>query len=119
MSSKRIKKMPGLVRFLIFDRMTGITLAPFGIYIRESHIQDTRIVNHELIHWEQQAEMFFIFFYIWYVAEWLVRVALKGRRGAYRSISFEKEAHGNDGDKDYLHERRRYAWINYLWGAKG
>lgn len=69
-------------------------------------------IRHESIHLKQQGEMLVIFFIIWYLAEWFVRLFKNGN--AYRNISFEREAYDNEADETYLQHRKHYAWIHYL-----
>ena len=57
-------------------------------------------------------EMIYLFFYVWYVVEWIVR--LFGSGNAYRNISFEQEAYDNEGDLQYLSTRKPYCWTKYL-----
>ena len=47
-------------------------------------------------HTAQMKEMLYIFFYLWYVVEWIIRLFMKGN--AYRNISFEREAYSNEDD---------------------
>ena len=69
-------------------------------------------MNHERIHSAQQREMLFVFFYIAYFMEWLIRLPMRGN--AYRNISFEREAYANQRNIDYLTHRRHYAWRHYM-----
>ncbi len=74
-----------------------------------------RIVHHERIHTRQMLEMLILFFYIWYVSEWLVRLIRYGdAMKAYRNISFEREAHANDADFSFLQHREPYHFLHYL-----
>ncbi len=57
-------------------------------------------------------EMLYVFFYLWYLIEWLIR--LFGKGNAYRNISFEKEAYLHDHNRNYLNERKPYDWLKYL-----
>lgn len=57
-------------------------------------------------------EMLYVFFYLWYVIEWLIR--LFGKGNAYRNISFEQEAYSNDDNMKYLDIRKHYAWFKYI-----
>ena len=76
---------------------------------------DTVIAHHEYIHTLQQREMLFIFFYLWYLFEWLFRFAVcRNWMQAYRNISFEREAYANDNIHDYHHLRQHFAWVHYL-----
>ena len=45
-------------------------------------------------------EMLYVGFYLWYVAEWVVRLCKKGN--AYYNIGFEREAYRHMYEKDYL-----------------
>lgn len=88
------------------------------LFVREDAAMDGKDFNHEEIHTVQMKEMLYVFFYLWYVTEWLVRLAMRrNARKAYRSISFEREAYANEKDMGYLGRRRRYSWTGYLKGG--
>lgn len=72
-----------------------------------------KTINHESIHTEQMKELGYVFFYILYFIEWLVRL-ITNTSSAYRSISFEREAYGNQDNMNYLNNRKRYSWIKYI-----
>ena len=110
MFEPRIKKMNWVLITLLGGNIVGITLAPFGIYIRESKINNITIINHEKIHWQQQLEMLFIFFYIWYVLEFIIRLFINGSN-AYRLLFFEQEAYDNERNLKYLKSRKFFAWL--------
>ena len=57
-------------------------------------------------------EMLYVFFYVWYVVEWIVRLFKDSN--AYRNISFEREAYANENNIDYLKNRKMYNWINFI-----
>lgn len=72
--------------------------------------------NHEQIHTEQMKEMLYVFFYLWYIMEWLVRlIILRDSHQAYRAISFEREAYNNQTNLTYLGGRKRYRWLTYIF----
>jgi len=110
----KIKKMNLFVRILTFGWAAGITLCPFGIYIKEGYENQRGIIVHENIHWRQQLEMLIIFFYLWYVIEWLIKIPFKGKK-AYSSLSFEREANAFEYDDTYLTIRKPYAWLKYVF----
>lgn len=101
-------------RWLPFPGYSAMNL--FGIILVRRGVQVNRcLINHELIHTRQQAEMLFVFFYLWYVAEWLVRlVRLRNVHRAYRAISLEREAYRHELDLTYLSRRRPFAWTKEL-----
>lgn len=72
-------------------------------------------MNHERIHLKQQLETLVIPFYIMYATEYVI-ARLKGRNhhGAYRHISFEQEAYGNEHELTYLKTRKFWAFFKYV-----
>ena len=108
-----------LDRIGLFMRIGGITLWPYVI-LREIYNSTppwrrkaARIINHETIHIKQQEEMLILPFYIWYVAEWFIKLFFYGKQ-AYYNISFEREAYDNDDNLSYLSNRKHYAWIKRI-----
>ena len=97
--------------YIPFQGYKAINL--FGIlFVRGNARISERTIRHEAIHTAQMKEMLYIFFYLWYVTEWLIRLFMKGN--AYRNISFEREAYANEEYIDYLENRKRFAWIKYI-----
>ena len=92
----------------------------FGTYfIREEnrHIKvSKKTLNHEAIHTAQMKEMGYIFFYIWYFIEWLIRLIINGRY-AYYYLPFEREAYDHEKNYKYLNKRKPYSWFKY-YGKK-
>ena len=85
----------------------------FGIvFVRRCVAIDSKTLNHEYIHTAQMKEMLYIFFYLWYVVEWIIRLFLKGN--AYRNISFEREAYSNEFNYSYINGRKKYAWFKRI-----
>ena len=103
-------------RFIPFKGFFAINL--FGIlFVRKEKgnpepYVSPRIINHEAIHTKQMQEMAFIFFYIWYFIEWLIKLVFPPYNSAYKDISFEREAYANEGNLKYLKSRKKYNWIN-------
>ena len=72
-------------------------------------------INHEMIHAAQMKELLYIFFYLWYVIEWIVRlIHYRNAREAYRNISFEREAYRHGENLMYLKWRSKFNFLNYL-----
>jgi len=111
----KVKKMGWFVSTITFGWAAGITLAPFGIYAKEKYLTWQSMINHESIHWKQQMEMLIIFFYLWYLIEWIIRIFVNGKK-AYISLAFEREAYQNDDNLDYLKTRKRFSWFKYING---
>ena len=80
---------------------------------RQSEESKKITLNHEKIHTRQMIETGFIFFFIIYTLEWLVRLFINGSK-AYDNLSFEKEAYQNQRDFHYLENRKPYA----MWRKK-
>ena len=86
--------------------LLGVLFVHHGVYL------SNELINHERIHTAQQREMLFVFFYLAYVVEWLMRLPMRGN--AYRNISFEREGYAHQRDLHYLESRRHYAWRRYM-----
>ncbi len=86
--------------------LLGILFVHHGVYL------SNELINHERIHTAQQRELLYVFFYIIYIIEWLVRLTMRGN--AYRNISFEREAYANQRNLNYLKERPLCAWRHYM-----
>jgi hypothetical protein len=90
----------------------------FGVVIGRSEHGNLSIyeLNHERIHSRQIIELLWVFFYLFYVTEWLVRlIRYRNSRLAYYNISFEREAYSNDRNLDYLKERKLFSSFKYLF----
>lgn len=141
----KIKKMGWFLNSFTFSNIIGITLYPFGIYVKsDKTMKNKEVLNHESIHWEQQKEMTivglfisllfgilifllklslwwlislifipFLFFYIWYIAEWGLRMFIN-LGNAYKSLLFEQEAYDNEDNLNYLSNRKKFAMFKYI-----
>ena len=86
------------------------------ILVKPGTILSQRNYNHEATHWAQQKEMLFLFFYLLYGLEWLIKYSIVlDAKKAYYLISFEREAYENDTYKNWLNERPRYYWLKFLF----
>lgn len=71
--------------------------------------------NHEAIHTAQMRELLFVFFYLWYGIEWVIRLfQYRDRKEAYLNISFERESYQNQNNLGYLKARKKYEFRKYL-----
>lgn len=99
----------------------------FGVlFVRQEYAKNgltKSTINHESIHTKQIQELGYIFFYILYFLEWLIKIPfswfIKKPRGvsnwAYKSISFEQEAFYNSKNYDYLETRKHYSWSKNIF----
>lgn len=100
-------------KFIPFKGFAAINILGI-IFAREGAKITERTIRHERIHSQQQKEMLWIFFYLCYLIEWLIRVLFTRDRfshKAYSHISFEREAYAHENDESYLSRRKHYAWI--------
>jgi hypothetical protein len=72
--------------FLRTFKFTGITLPPWGIYLREDLMGDEELRRHESVHWAQYERMGALTYYVKYL--WL------SLRYGYRNNPMEVEARG-------------------------
>lgn len=101
-------------KFIPFGNYQAINL--FGFLFTKGTLSKLQI-NHEQIHTEQMKEMLYIFFYIWYLIEYIIIKLgnlFKSQNEQYHEISFEEEAYNNQDNLDYIKNRKRYAWFKYI-----
>lgn len=56
------------------------------------------------------------FYYFWYILEWVCKLP---SGNAYRSISFEQEAYGNESDSNYVENRPMFTgWLGKTFTYK-
>ena len=94
----------------------GYSAMAFGCFIftRKERLSG-KTIKHEHIHYAQQKELLFIFQWLWYVVEWLIRlIQYRNNKQAYYNISFEREAYANDWNENYLNERKHYSFLKFL-----
>ena len=97
-----------------FNGFMAINL--FGtLFVRDEYKGkvDDVVINHESIHTEQMKETGYVLFYVLYLIEWIIRL-FTNPGDAYRNISFEKEAYGNEKNLDYIKTRKKFSWKDYL-----
>lgn len=101
--------------FLKNTKINGITLFPFILLKKKEFKNNKILINHERIHLRQQLELLIIFFYIWYLVEYIFWwIKLKNKYLAYKQISFEKEAYSQESDFNYLKNRKLWNFLNYF-----
>lgn len=105
---------------VVFSRLfaknfRGLAVYPF-IFLKDKQLKENqKIINHESIHLRQQIEMLWIFFFIWYGIEFLIRwIQFKSPNVAYFNISFEKEAYANEINLEFLKQRKFWNFTKYL-----
>lgn len=94
-----------------------MTLWPFLIVAREQDCSNRVFMNHEQIHAVQQKELLIVFFYLWYVVDYLRHRLTKSHHAAYRSIIFEKEAYAMEQDLAYLKRRKLWSFLSLKEGV--
>jgi len=102
-------KIPVLLSKFAPINIKAITLFPF-VFSRGTMTEETK--RHETIHFQQYLETGVVGFLVLYLWDYMISLT-KGAKGpeAYRNIRAEVEAWDNDGDEDYLENRKRWAWI--------
>ena len=84
-------------------------------------------LNHEAIHTLQMKYLLYMFFYLIYGLEWIIKVfvsiLIKNNKTnilnyAYHSLSFEQVAYNHEKDLNYLNNANPYEWIKYIFKMK-
>lgn len=131
-----------VAKVFLFPSYKAITVLYNSFFKKDEEDYSMDDINHECIHQVQQMECSVIglvlglvlcglfdlslwwvlilglgFFYIWYGIEYLIILCFAKwdkQNERYHDVSFEEEAHNNDGDWDYLEDRKPFAWIKYI-----
>ncbi len=104
-----------ILKYIVPRGYIGITIFPFVILKTKNLKQDLVLINHERIHLRQQIELLILPFFIIYVFEFLIRlIQYRKWNLAYRNISFEREAYGNEKDLNYLKSRSFLKFKSYF-----
>ena len=85
------------------------------LIVREEHkdLITEQTINHEKIHFEQQKELLFIGFFLWYLIEWLTRLIFYfDTKKAYRNLLFETEARKHEKDLEYIKNREPFNFMD-------
>ncbi|MGB7843879.1 MAG: hypothetical protein WBL21_13875 [Salinimicrobium sp.] len=102
-------------KFFLAKQFDGVVLWPFIVVRREELKKNPVFINHEKVHLRQQLELLIVFFFIWYIFEYYIRlIKYKNSYKAYSKICFEREAYANEKDLDYLKNRKSWAFLKYL-----
>ena len=97
--------------FSIVISVYAITLFPFIILSEEV---DEYTMNHEMIHFEQQKELFVVGFYILYAYDFVkAMVKYKSKETSYFLIRFEQEAYTYQNDLGYIIDRNKHSWKEF------
>lgn len=92
-----------------------MALYPFILISHQALLADAVLINHERIHLRQQAELLVIPFYILYLLNYLINLAIyRNHQKAYLNIVFEREAYARETNLNYLKSRKWYNWIMYF-----
>jgi len=87
----------------------------FVIIINNKYKGNKSLLNHEKIHLQQQRELLWLPFFIWYAVEFVINYfKYKNWHSAYKNISFEKEAYCNEHDLSYLKTRKYFSFVKYF-----
>jgi hypothetical protein len=104
-----------IIKSIFPKGFSGIALWPFIVVKNKAFKEDAVFMNHERIHLRQQLEVLVVPFYLWYGVEYLLRlIQYRNSHLAYLNISFEREAYGNEHDKNYLKNRKIWTFTRYL-----
>lgn len=95
-------------KIIPFKRFKAINICGI-LFCREQ--LNTIDITHEQIHTKQMQEMLYVFFYLWYLVEYIIRLFKYNPHQAYRHILFEQEAYKYEVDNNYLNTRKHYAWL--------
>ena len=112
----KLKKI--YTKFFPTKGYTALTICPFVFVRKDSrHLITSNVERHETTHAMQQLETLYVFFFIIYALEWLLKLPFCkfDTTDAYFSISFEQEAYEHQAEVGYNGVRKHFAWLRYVF----
>ncbi len=104
---------------IVVSRLWFPAITFFGLIIIRERNYSPILLNHEYIHSRQQKEMLYIFAYLLYYLEFILKAMYYGNfKKAYTNISFEVEAHTFQTVIGYAANRKPYAFFKYIFNKK-
>tara|TARA_B110001450_G_scaffold208331_1_gene198987 strand:- start:1236 stop:1568 length:333 start_codon:yes stop_codon:yes gene_type:complete len=98
-------------KYLVKNGYAAMAIFPFIFFKKKEYITPVRL-NHERIHIRQQLELLIVFFYMWYLFDFIVKyVKYRDWKTAYRNNIFEREAYSFEKDLNYLKNRKFYKFV--------
>ncbi len=98
----------------LFSVVISVYAIPLFPFIISADEMDEYTMNHELIHFEQQKELFVVGFYALYVYDFVKgMIKYKNKDLAYFLIRFEQEAYNHQNDLGYIVSREKHSWKKY------
>ena len=79
----------------------GMTIPPFGIFIKPEYRDDNSVLEHDMIHWQQYKRMGLIMYYLRYFLQLVII--------GYDTMPMEMEARQKEGT---LYNYRDKFWKN-------
>lgn len=135
---KKIRYNSWLARTFLWANYNTITLAAWVCTkYKNKEEMPQKIRNHECTHARQWVEcmlasgviiwalvlfanisawwftLAFLSFYILYLIEYIIKFIFYGS-GAYKKISFEREAYESQNDNNYLENGDYFCWVKYV-----
>jgi len=88
----------------------AMTIPPFGIFIKKRYKNDKRILNHEIIHWEQYQKLGLLTFYFRYFKQFIkygydkmpMEIEARYEEDEYTKKHYSKVYHGSNKNHKYI-----------------
>ena len=101
-----------------FTKLMSVVIDVYAItiftFIISKEEMNAETLNQETIHIYQQRELILISLYLLNYYYYLrIVIKYKDKQNAYFMIPFEQEAYANDGNLNYLDERKPYCWREF------
>ena len=109
---------PILIKSKLITKLLSVVVSVYAItlfpFIIASEELDEYTMNHELIHFEQQKELYVFGFYLLYAYDFVkAMIKYKNKETAYFMIRFEQEAYAHQNDLGYIVDREKHSWKEY------
>ena len=107
-----------MIRIIIhfpYMKAAAMALFPFILIRKKDYQYDEVLINHEMIHLQQQWEMLILPFYFAYILNYFYNlIKYRNHHDAYFNICFEKEAYFFENNLNYLKHRKIWSFMNHI-----
>lgn len=93
----------------------NLVIYPFGVFYKyRTSILNNIILNQCEIQYQQQRELFVVFYLLLFLIEYLVRLFINGE-DAFSHVSFIREKNTHRNSAYYYKNRKQYSFMKYLF----
>lgn len=91
-----------------------MTLCHYLLCLKKKPLPDAIFMNHDNMYARQQKEMFILFFYLWYLIDYVIPRCDRFHHEAYLRISFGDKTYAREAEEAFLKSREPCAFLTHF-----